>query len=63
MLKTNKPQKTTSFFKSANNMNIFVFTLLKQMYLQKKKKHKKKSKQNFEKKNVILLLSVLTKLN
>lgn len=42
MLKTNKPQKTTSFFKSANNMNILVFTLLKQMYLQKKKSINKK---------------------
>lgn len=42
MLKTNKPQKTTSFFKSANNMNILVFTLLKQMHLQKKSINKKK---------------------
>lgn len=42
-------------------MNILVFTLLKQIYLQKKK-HIKKSKQNFEKK-IILLHYVLSKLN
>lgn len=58
MLKTNKPQKTTSFFKSANNMNILVFTLLKQMYLQKKKHKQKKNPSKTLKKKMLFFCLV-----